>query len=78
MKTAISIPDRVFKSAERLAKKMGLSRSELYSRAVGKFLAEHDEKELIRRANEVADNVDTSLDPALRRSQTHVIHREDW
>ncbi len=34
MKTAISIPDDVFTSADRLAKQLRMSRSELYVRAV--------------------------------------------
>lgn len=42
MKTAISIPDDVFSSAERAAKRLKVSRSELYSRALGEFLARHE------------------------------------
>jgi len=34
VKTAISIPDRVFRSAEQLAARLGVSRSELYSKAL--------------------------------------------
>ena len=34
MKTAVSIPDHVFDAAERLAEKLGISRSELYQRAL--------------------------------------------
>ena len=38
MKTAISIPDDVFRSAERAAKRLGVSRSELFTRAVREYL----------------------------------------
>lgn len=38
MKTAISIPDDVFKRAERAAKRLGVSRSELFTRAVREYL----------------------------------------
>ncbi len=41
MKTAISIPDEVFQQADRLAAEMGISRSELYSRAVREYVARH-------------------------------------
>jgi len=34
MKTAVSIPDNVFKKAERLARRMKKSRSELFSNAL--------------------------------------------
>jgi predicted transcriptional regulator len=38
MKTAISIPDEVFRRAERAAKRLGISRSELYTKAITDFL----------------------------------------
>lgn len=38
MKTAISIPDDVFEHAERAAKRLGVSRSELFTRAVREYL----------------------------------------
>jgi metal-responsive CopG/Arc/MetJ family transcriptional regulator len=41
MKTAISLPDEVFASAERLAKRLKLSRSQLYGRALGEYVARH-------------------------------------
>jgi hypothetical protein len=41
MKTAISIPDDVFHLAEAAAKRLEMSRSELYTRAVQAFLDHH-------------------------------------
>jgi metal-responsive CopG/Arc/MetJ family transcriptional regulator len=41
MKTAISLPDEVFEQAEQVAKRLKLSRSELYSRALAEYLARH-------------------------------------
>jgi metal-responsive CopG/Arc/MetJ family transcriptional regulator len=41
MKTAISIPDDVFDSAEALARSTKQSRSQLYSRAVREYVARH-------------------------------------
>ncbi len=38
MKTAISIPDDVFRHAERAAKRLGVSRSELFTRAMREYL----------------------------------------
>jgi antitoxin MazE6 len=46
MKTAISIPDDVFEQAERYAKRLGVSRSELYARAVRLLLEAESEKEI--------------------------------
>lgn len=42
MKTAISIPDDVFEDAERLARRLGHSRSQLYSRALRAFVARYE------------------------------------
>ena len=41
MKRAISIPDDVFAEAERLARRLKKSRSELYSRALREYVARH-------------------------------------
>lgn len=41
MKTAISIPDDVFADAERLARLLKKSRSQLYSRALREYVARH-------------------------------------
>lgn len=38
MKTAISLPDPLFKAGEKVAKKLGLSRSQLYARALRQFI----------------------------------------
>jgi predicted transcriptional regulator len=41
MKTAVSLPDEVFTSAERLAKRLKISRSQLYGRALGEYVSRH-------------------------------------
>jgi metal-responsive CopG/Arc/MetJ family transcriptional regulator len=41
MKTAVSIPDAVFRKAERLAKRLGKNRSELYAAALREYLLRH-------------------------------------
>ncbi len=43
MKIAISLPDPVFRSADRLAAQLGISRSELYCRAIKDLLERHDD-----------------------------------
>ena len=53
MKTAISIPEPDFRAAEKLAKRLGMSRSELYQVAVAEFLARHTEKDVTEALNEI-------------------------
>ena len=43
MKTAISLPDKTFQEAEKLAKRLRISRSELYARTLEHFLRAHGE-----------------------------------
>jgi len=42
VKTWISIDEGLFKEAEALAEKMGISRSQLFSRAVEEFVRERE------------------------------------
>lgn len=68
MKTAISIPDDVFRRAERFAKRRKLSRSELYTAALVRML-EAEPKEDVTRAYDSAfddDQRDSLVDKAAR------------
>ena len=80
MKTAISLPDAVFKSAERLAQRLRMSRSELYSKAVKAFLEEHRDDLITSRLNEVygPEAEGSSLDPGLALLQHRSLGREKW
>jgi hypothetical protein len=57
MEFADSIPDQVFNQAERLVARFNTSRRELYSRAIAKFIARHDEDVVTQALDEVARNV---------------------
>ena len=78
MKTAISIPDGVFKRAERTAKRLGKSRSQLYTEAVGEYVARHDPDEVTEAMNRVCDAVDTSADEFLTESGRRTLDRVEW
>ncbi len=78
MKTAISIPDKLFKKGERAAKKLKLSRSKLYSKALEDFLKRQDQSWITEAANRVADREDTSLDPFMREAARRTMLRNEW
>jgi metal-responsive CopG/Arc/MetJ family transcriptional regulator len=78
MKTAISIPDDLFESAEELAQQLGVSRSELYATAVAEYLAKFRGEDITARLNEVYAAEDSGLPPELRRAQARSIGRSDW
>lgn len=79
MKTAISIPDAVFRTAEQAARRLKLSRSELYAAAVAAYVERHAARGVTETLDEVyADAESSRLDPALAAAQARVIGRERW
>ena len=57
MKTAISVPDELFADAERLAKVLKTSRSQLYSNALREYVARHAPDQVTESLNEVCADV---------------------
>jgi metal-responsive CopG/Arc/MetJ family transcriptional regulator len=53
MKTAISLPDRVFYEAEKTAKYMHIPRSKLYLNALTEYLQKNNRKKITEKLNEV-------------------------
>jgi metal-responsive CopG/Arc/MetJ family transcriptional regulator len=78
MKTAVSIPDHLFRSAEHLAKRRGVPRSRLYAEAFERYLAENDEGEVIAKLNEIYDHEPSELDPVIAALQWASIEPEKW
>ena len=80
MKTAISIPDDIFEGAERAAKALGLSRSELYATAVREFVERYRTDNVTERLDRVyaQDDSSSSLDARLRALQAYSLDSEDW
>jgi antitoxin MazE6 len=69
MKTAVSTPDELFRRAEATARRLRVSRSELYARAIDEFLKVQDGDAVTERLNEVYSQNPAKLDPALHRAQ---------
>ena len=78
MKTAISIPDDLFAMADQLAARFGVSRSELYVRALREYVAEHHYDGVTERLNAVYDQEPSGLDSALMELQVRSLPAEDW
>ena len=53
MKTAISLPDRVYFEAEETAQNLGISRSALYLNALTDYLKRNNRKNITQKLNEV-------------------------
>lgn len=78
MKTAISIPDEVFQSAESLAKRLGMSRSQLYTAAVNEYLNRRQDRQITARLNSIYEEEDSSLPSGIIRLQVDSLSREEW
>ncbi len=78
MKTAISIPDATFKKADQLARRVGMSRSELYAKAVETFVEAYDHEKTIETLNRIYGTESSELDPVLASLQTTAFSTEDW
>jgi metal-responsive CopG/Arc/MetJ family transcriptional regulator len=78
MKTAISIPDAVYVHAEQLARRLGKSRSQLYSEAVAEYVARHDPEAITEEMNRVCAEVDSHPDPVWSALAHRVLERSEW
>lgn len=78
MKTAISLPDALFKSGDQLAKRLGVSRSELYARALAEFVAKHRAAQFTERLNAVYSGQQSRLDDEVLSAQVRALPRESW
>ncbi len=78
-KTAISLPDDVFRAAERYAKRMRRPRSQLYAQALTEYLARHTPEEVTEAMNRVVDKLgESGPDPFLTRAAHRVFERTEW
>ena len=78
MKTAVSLPDDLFESADRLAARLGTTRSGLYALALAEFVAKNANDDITARLNDVYKELGSDLDPALKEAQSRSISTERW
>ena len=73
MKTAISVPDDVFVRADAYARRLGLSRSDLYVRALEAFLGPPGDGAITAQLDAVYADQTELIDPDLRRAQIRAV-----
>ncbi len=78
MKTAVSLPDELFRSATDLAKRQGISRSALFAVALAEYLAKHRDADVTSKLNEALAGQSSGIDPALRRAQARSVGSAQW
>lgn len=78
MKTAISLPDSLFRAAERHALRTKRSRSQLYAEALSEYLARHAPDEVTEAMNQVVDELGPPTDPFVGAAARRILERSQW
>jgi antitoxin MazE6 len=77
MKTAISIPDSIFEEADEISRRLRISRSQLYSRAVSAYIKRHRGKNIRKALESVYASEPSGLDSVMEALQSEAL-REKW
>ena len=78
MKTAVSVPDEVFRAAERQARRVKKSRSQLYAEALSEYLARHAPEEVTDAMNRVVEQLREPTDSFVSAAARRVLERSEW
>jgi metal-responsive CopG/Arc/MetJ family transcriptional regulator len=78
VKTAISLPEDLFRMAETAARKLKMSRSQLYATALAEYLERRKTSNITDRLNRIYSRENSELDPALQSAQLRSLEKEDW
>jgi predicted transcriptional regulator len=78
MKTAVSIPDELFRRADELAGQLGKSRSELYREALADYVARRDPRAVTCALNEIADEVARDREGFVDHAARRALERSEW
>jgi hypothetical protein len=78
MKIAVSVPQDVFDRAERLARREGRSRSDVYSAAVREYVARHAPDEVVDALDRVVAEVGAEPDAFLAAAARRTLASSEW
>lgn len=78
MKTAISLPDILFEKAETTAKKLGISRSRLFSLAIEEFIQNYNPGEVTKKLNQIYELEASSIDSSILQMQIETFEKDNW
>jgi len=78
VKTAISVPDDLYRQADAAARRLRVSRSRLYATAISEFLNRQQASAVTERLNEVYSRRPAKLDAALQRAQLRSLDKDSW
>lgn len=78
MKTAVSIPDELFRRADALARRLGRSRSRVYRDALAEYVARREPHSVTTALDEVAHEIGAEKDPWAAEAGRRALDRSEW
>ena len=78
MKTAVSIPDDLFRKADELAGRMGKSRSEVYRDALADYVSRRDPGAITRALDEIADELSADERALTTAAARRTLAQSEW
>ena len=78
MKTAVSIPDDVFKGADRLARRTKKSRSRLFSDALREYVARHSSEDITEAMDRACAELQGPQDEFVSVAARRVLKKSEW
>lgn len=78
MKTAVSIPDDLFRRADELADRLGKSRSEVYREALADYVARREHGAITRALDALADELATDDGGFAANAARRALYRSEW
>jgi metal-responsive CopG/Arc/MetJ family transcriptional regulator len=78
MKTAVSMPDDLFRRAEAAARRLRVSRSELYAKAIAEFLTSRQANSIRERLDDLYSRHPAKVETGLHRAQLKSLEKDAW
>ena len=76
--TAVVLPIPLFEGGERLANQFGISRSELYTRAISSYINEYHKERTIKELDKVYGEEQSELESEIVELQKQSLIKEKW
>ncbi len=81
VKTAISLDEKLFNRVNKLAKKMHVSRSRLFTLAVDEYLRKQENEYLLAQLNKAyadTDDEEIKISKSMKSKQSKILESEPW
>ena len=78
MKVAVSVPEKIYEAAERLAKQRCVPRSQIFAEALSAYVESRSAEAITSKLNEVYGQEASSIDAGLAQAQHESLNHEAW